>query len=141
MVSSKSFSQTPSLEQMIQQVSLFLNDAVLYSDKYITPATDAAVYQASSGWMTSPKKRKLFDVPLAINTNVFFVPHRDRSFQINKSDFSFFSIQNANGENVTSATVPTALGSDTNYSSPKRRKSRINYLSLCSRIYFVVERI
>ena len=115
MVSSKSFSQTPSLEQMIQQVSLFLNDAVLYSDKYITPATDAAVYQASSGWMTSPKKRKLFDVTLAINTNVFFVPHRDRSFQINKSDFSFFSIQNANGENVTSATVPTALGSDTKY--------------------------
>ena len=112
MVSSKSFSQTA---QTFDQIGRFLNDATMYSEKYITPATDAAVYQASSGWMTSPKKRKLFDVTLAINTNVFFVPHRDRSFQINNSEFSFFSIQNANGDNVTSATVPTALGSDTNY--------------------------
>lgn len=112
MVSSKSFSQTA---QTFDQIGRFLNDATMYSEKYITPATDAAVYQASSGWMTSPKKRKLFDVTLAINTNVFFVPHQDRSFQINNSEFSFFSIQNSNGDNVTSATVPTALGSDTNY--------------------------
>ena len=48
-------------------------------------------------------------------SNVFFVPKRDRSFQINNSDFSFFTIQNANAENVPSATVPTALGADTNY--------------------------
>jgi hypothetical protein len=25
----------------------------MYSDKYITPATDAAVYQSSSGWITN----------------------------------------------------------------------------------------
>jgi len=46
---------------------------------------------------------------------MFFVPKRDRSFQINNADFSFFSIQNATGDAVTSATVPTALGSDTHY--------------------------
>ena len=110
--SNKSLSQSA---QTFDQIGRFLNDATMYAGKYITPATDAAVYQSSSGWMTSPKKRKLFDVTLGINTNVFFVPNSDRSFPINNSDFTFFTIQNANGETVPSATVPTALGSDTNY--------------------------
>jgi hypothetical protein len=110
--SSKSLSQNA---DTFVQIGRFLNDATMYSEKYITPATDAAVYQASSGWMTSPKKRKLFAVTFAINTNVFFVPRQDRNFQVNNSDFSFFTIQNTNGETVSSATVPTALGNDTNY--------------------------
>jgi len=110
--SGKSLSQST---QTFDQIGRFLDDATLYSGKYITPATDAAVYQASSGWMTSPKKRKLYDVTLGLYSNVFFVPKRDRSFQINNSDFSFFTIQNTNAENVPSATVPTALGADTNY--------------------------
>jgi hypothetical protein len=110
--SGKSLSQST---QTFEEIGRFLDDATLYSGKYITPATDAAVYQASSGWMTSPKKRKLFDVTLGLHGNVFFVPKRDRIFQINNSDFSFFTIQNVSGETFPSATVPTALGSDTNY--------------------------
>jgi len=110
--SGKSFSQSI---QTAEQITQFLNDATFYSEKYITPATDGAVYQASSGWITSLKKRKLYEVTLGIHANVFFVPKSDRSFQINNSDFSFFSIQNANGDAVSSATVPTALGSDTQY--------------------------
>ena len=105
--SGKSFSQSI---QTIEDIGLFLTDATFYSEKYITPATDAAVYQASSGWMTSPKKRKLYDVTLSLHGNVFFVPKRDRSFEIKNSDFSFFTI-----ENNSSATVPTALGSDSQY--------------------------
>lgn len=38
---------------------------------------------------------------------MFFVPKRDRSFEVQNSDFQFFEIENA-----TSATVPTALGND-----------------------------
>jgi hypothetical protein len=110
--SGKSLSQSA---QTFEQIDRFLNDATLYSEKYITPATDGAVYQASSGWMTSPKKRKLYEVTLGFHGNVFFVPKSDRSFEINNSDFSFFSIQTANGDAVSSATVPTALGSDTQY--------------------------
>ncbi|MEC4005421.1 DUF6588 family protein [Flavobacterium sp. SUN052] len=105
--SCKSFSQTA---QTFEEIGRFLNDATLYSEKYITPATDGAVYQASAGWMTSPKKRKLYDVTLGLYGNVFFVPKRDRNFQISNSDFSFFTI-----ENQTSVTVPTALGNDTQY--------------------------
>lgn len=105
--SGKSFSQSP---QAIQDIGLFLEDATYFSEKYITPATDVAVYQASSSWMTSPKKRKLFDVTLSLHSNLFFVPKRDRSFEIKNSDFSFFTI-----ENSTSATVATALGNDNQY--------------------------
>jgi len=110
--SSKSFSQ---LDQVAQELGLFLNDAVFYSDKYITPATDAAVYQSSSNWMTSPKKRKLFDVTLSVHGNVFFVPKSDRSFEISNSDFSFFTIQDANSQNISSAIVPTTLGGSEKY--------------------------
>ena len=94
-------------EQTFEDIGHLLNDALFFSDKYITPATDAAVYQAASGWISSPKKRKLWNVTLALHSNVFFVPKRDRSFEINNSDFTFFQIEGAN-----SATVPTALGDD-----------------------------
>lgn len=93
--------------QTFEDIGHLLNDALFFSDQYITPATDAAVYQAASGWMTSPKKRKLWDVTLGLHSNVFFVPKRDRSFGIKNSDFSFFQIEGA-----ASATVPTALGND-----------------------------
>ncbi|MCL9769902.1 hypothetical protein NAT47_05685 [Flavobacterium sp. HXWNR69] len=91
--------------QEIEQIGYLLSDALLYSEKYIIPATDAAVYQASSTWITSPKKQKLWSVNLGLHTNVFFVPKSDRSFQIQNQDFQFFQI-----ENGTSAIVPTALG-------------------------------
>lgn len=94
-------------EQTFEDIGHLLNDALFFSDKYITPATDAAVYQAASGWITSPKKRKLWDVTLGLHSNVFFVPKRDRSFEIKNSDFTFFEIEGA-----SSATVPTALGND-----------------------------
>jgi len=100
----KAQSQT---SQTFEDIGHLLNDALFFSDQYITPATDAAVYQAASGWMTSPKKRKLWDVTLGVHSNIFFVPKRDRSFEIKNSDFSFFQIEGA-----TSATVPTAMGND-----------------------------
>lgn len=101
----KSFSQSI---QIIDQVNGFIKDALFYSDKYVTPATDGAVYQSSSSWMTSAKKRKLWDVTLGLHMNVFFVPNSDKDFTIKNSDFTFLSI-----ENGTSATVPTAIGSGT----------------------------
>lgn len=89
----------------LEQVGLLIDDAIFFSDKYITPATDAAVYQAASGWVTSPKERQRWDFTLSVHTNVFFVPKNDRSFMIYNSDFKFFQL-----ENGTSARVQTALG-------------------------------
>ena len=101
--SSKSFSQ---LQQTLDQVGYLLDDALFFSDKYITPATDAAVYQSSSNWMTTPKKKKLWDVTLGVHGNVFFVPNRDRSFDVSNSDFKFFHIESG----ASSTTLPSALG-------------------------------
>lgn len=92
---------------IVQQIGLLIDDTMFFSDKYVTPATDAAVYQASSGWITSPKKTELWDISFGIHGNVFVTPHKDRSFLINNSDFKFFQL-----EQGSSAQVPTALGND-----------------------------
>ena len=118
-----------------EKIGYLLSDALLYSEQYIIPVTDAAVYQSSSGWVLSPKKKEKWDFTVGIHTNIFFVPKnlllltfksifptiifqcfvthgcfapiKNRSFQIKNSDFQFFEIEGA-----TTATVPTALGSD-----------------------------
>ena len=104
LVSNISFSQTA---QELEDLGHLINDALFFSNKYITPAADAAIYQATSGWISSPKKRKLWDVTLGVHFNAFLVPNKDRQFVINNSDFTFFQIENA-----SSATVPTALGNN-----------------------------
>lgn len=96
--------------EIFDQIGYLLNDALLYSNKYITPATDCAVYQASSGWMTSTKKKKLGEVTLGVNANLFFVPKADRTFTASNDDFEFFTIEGQN-----SVEVPTALGNNDQY--------------------------
>lgn len=93
--------------QTLLDVNNFLNDALWYADRFVTPATDAAVYQASSNWVTTPDKKKLWDFGVSLHTNVFVVPGRNRDFTIHNSDFSFFHIEGAD-----QAQVPTALGND-----------------------------
>ncbi|VXB68967.1 conserved hypothetical protein [Flavobacterium sp. 9AF] len=91
----------------IEKIGYLLTDALFYSEKYIIPITDAAVYQASSGWVLSPKKREKWKLNLGIHTNMFFVPNNDRNFEIKNSDFQFFEI-----EGSSSVIVPSALGNN-----------------------------
>lgn len=107
-ISNSLFAQIVGLEDL----PYLINDAVFYSNKYITPAADGAIYQASSGWITSPKKRKLWAVTLGFNNNIFFVPNSDREFTINNSDLTFFTLYDANWQEITSASVPTAVGNN-----------------------------
>lgn len=100
----KSNGQTSS---QLEEIGYLLGDALFYSEKYLIPATDAAVYQASSSWMISPKKKKVWTATFGLHGNLFFVPKSDRNFDIKNDDFNFFEI-----ENQTSATVPTAIGND-----------------------------
>lgn len=93
--------------QTIVDLNNFVDDALWYADQFITPATDAAVYQASSGWIATPQKAKLWEGNVSLHTNIFFVPKSSRSFAINNADFAFLEI-----ENTSSATVPTAIGND-----------------------------
>jgi hypothetical protein len=93
-----------------EQVGYLLEDALLYSKKYIIPATDGAVYQASSAWATSAKKKKDWEIFVGIHGNFFKVPNTDRNFTVSNSDFKFLQIEGA-----TSIEVPTALGNDYTY--------------------------
>lgn len=101
-----SFSQTP---QELEDLGLLINDALFFCDKYFTPAADAAIYQATSGWISSPKKRNLWDVTLGVHANAFLVPKQDRNFKIYNSDFTFFQFEDTS---INSATLPTALGNN-----------------------------
>lgn len=98
------FVQAQTLEE---QIGYLLSDALFYSGKYVTPATDGAVYQASASWMNSAKKKKKWELDFGLHANVFFVPKNDRSFKISNDDFQFFEI-----EGYSEAEVPTALGDD-----------------------------
>lgn len=84
-----------------------IQDAIYFTDLYITPATDAAVYQAASSWVNTPQAAKLWDFTVGLHVNTFFVPKSDRSFRLNNSDLSFFQIQGQD-----SVLTPTALGGD-----------------------------
>lgn len=99
--------QTPTSTQL-GQIGYLLEDALLYSKQYLIPATDGAVYQASSAWMNSAKRKKDWSVSVGLHANTFKVPKSDRSFTINNSDFKFLHLEGT----ATSAEVPTALGSD-----------------------------
>jgi hypothetical protein len=96
----------------LQNIGYLLQDALLYSDRFITPATDGAVFQASTAWMTTAKKKKLWELDLGIHFNAFQVPTSNRSFQLRNSELSFFQFENPN---ISEASVPTALGNDTQY--------------------------
>ncbi|MDI1255182.1 MAG: hypothetical protein PSV16_03695 [Flavobacterium sp.] len=98
-------------EQTLQELGNLINDAIFFTDQYITPATDAAVYQAASGWVATPKEAKRWDFTLGVHVNTFFVPKSDRSFHLADSDLSFFTI-----EGVNETETPTALG-NANYAT------------------------
>ena len=99
--------QTP---LQLEQIGYLLEDALLYSKQYLIPATDGAVYQASSAWMNSAKRKKDWQISVGLHGNTFKVPNSDRSFTINNSDFKFLQL-----EGTTSAEVPTALGNDNSF--------------------------
>ncbi|MFY7811415.1 MAG: DUF6588 family protein [Flavobacterium sp.] len=104
---------TLTIGQNTNDINQVLNDLVFYSGKYVSPATEAVVYQASSGWMFSPKLKKEWSFTLGINTNVFIVPNSNRNFEIKNSDFQTFKIVGVNDDRVVN--VPTTLGDKSDF--------------------------
>ena len=100
--------QTPT---QFEQIGYLLEDALLYSKQYLIPATDGAVYQASSAWMNSAKRKEDWQISIGLHANTFKVPNSDRRFIINNSDFKFLMLEGT----ATSAEVPSALGNDTTF--------------------------
>ncbi len=92
------------------EVNSLLNDATFYAGKFVSPATEAVVYQASSAWMFSPKKRKNWDFTFALNNNLFVVPKSNREMKISNANFENFHILGLDPNDNSQVTVPTAFG-------------------------------
>lgn len=89
----------------LEELGNMIDDAIFFTDRYITPATDAIAYQAAAGWVSTPKKADRWDVSIGLNFNTFFVPQQERSFVLRNDQLKFFAINEA-----TYADTPTALG-------------------------------
>jgi len=96
--------------QLITDVESVLDDLLFVSKQYVSPASDASVYQSSGAWFTTAKALDKFEIDVSLHFNVLPVPSSQESFQVSNSDFSSFIIQGGQ----ETATVPTALGGDSN---------------------------
>ena len=92
----------------LDDVEDFLTDMLLLSNKYVSPAAEAAVYQSTGSWYSSAKNLDLYQVDLSLHINALPVSNAQKSFTVSDSDFIVLDIRDAE-----SAQVPTALGGDT----------------------------
>lgn len=92
----------------LDDVEDFLTDMLLISNKYVSPAAEAAVYQSTGSWYSSAKSLDLFQVDLSLHINALPVSDAQKSFTVSDSDFIVLDIRDAE-----SAQAPTALGGDT----------------------------
>jgi len=93
---------------ILQELGFFLNDMLLISNKYVSPAAEAAVYQSTGSWYSSAKSLDLFEVDVSLHVNALPVSDAQKSFVVNDSDFNGLDIRDAQ-----TAQVPTALGGET----------------------------
>ena len=92
----------------LDDVEDFLTDMLLLSNKYVSPAAEAAVYQSTGSWYSSAKSIDLYQVDLSLHINALPVSNAQKSFTVSDSDFIVLDIRD-----TESAQVPTALGGDT----------------------------
>ncbi len=103
------FFSTSIAAQVAVDVENVLDDLLLVSQRYVAPAADASVYQSSSAWFSSARGLDKFQFDVSLHFNALPIPSSQTSYQIRNSEFNNFTIQGG----ATSATVPTAIGGDT----------------------------
>ncbi len=91
-----------------EDVEAVAEDLIFLTDKYITPAANASVFQASGGWYTSVKPKTKFDVELSLQYNLLLIPNNQKTFLVNEAQLQNITIQGS----ATSSLIPTALGND-----------------------------
>ena len=94
----------------IQDVNDFLVDLLLISNKYVSPAAEAAVYQSTGSWYSSAKSLDLYKVDVSLHVNALPVSDAQKSFTVNQSDFGDEGLRIRGAQ---TAEVPTALGGET----------------------------
>jgi len=94
--------------QVIDDLEDVLNDLVIVSGQYITPAADASIYQSTAAWYSSAKSLDLYEVDVSLHFNALPIGSKKKVFTVRDSEFINLNIRDA-----STAEVPTALGGDT----------------------------
>ena len=63
----------------LDDVEDFLTDMLLLSNKYVSPAAEAAVYQSTGSWYSSAKNLDLYQVDLSLHINALPVSNAQKS--------------------------------------------------------------
>ena len=95
-------------QAQFEDVAAVAEDLIFLTEKYISPAAEASVYQASGGWYSNFTPKKTFDVEISLQYNLLFIPNSRKTFVINEAELQNIGIQGG----ATIAEVPTALGGD-----------------------------
>lgn len=83
-----------------------LNDARTFTEDYLAPATEGAMFSISNGWFNSADAKPLLGFEIGIIGNITSVKDERKSFTLNVADYE--NLQFADGS--TSKEVATALG-------------------------------
>lgn len=94
--------------QTIVDIENVLNDLVIVSDQYITPAADASIYQSTASWYSSAKALDLYEIDVSVHFNALPIGAKKKVNTVRDSDFINLDIRDG-----STAVVPTALGGDT----------------------------
>ena len=97
-----------SFGQTIVDIENVLNDLVIVSDQYITPAADASIYQSTASWYSSAKALDLYEVDVSVHFNALPIGSKKKVNTVRDSEFINLDIRDG-----ATAEVPTALGGDT----------------------------
>lgn len=95
-------------QAQFQDVNAVAEDLIFLTEKYISPAANASVYQASGGWYSNFTPKDLFDVEVSLQYNMLLIPNRNKTFLVNELELQNVKVQG----NATTANIPTALGGD-----------------------------
>jgi len=91
-----------------QDLDNALDDVLLVTGKFVSPAAEASVYLTSSSWATSAKSLPKFKVDFSVNANVLPILNNKKNILVSNSEFKSFEIR---GSDQT-ASIPSALGGD-----------------------------
>ncbi len=95
---------------ILQALGFFLNDMLLISNKYVSPAAEAAVYQSTGSWYSSAKSLDLYEIDVSLHVNALPISDAQKSFTVNQTDFGDEGLRIRGAQ---TAQVPTALGGET----------------------------
>lgn len=89
-------------------VDLLVGDLLKVFDDFALPAAEATAYQSNSGWFSSAKPLRLWEIDFSIHGNLLFVPAKKTTSTVNNANFEIIKIRGAE-----TANIPTAFGGET----------------------------